>query len=90
MLNSKPLSLVNKIGDKTEFTITRVHCTGNVNCMLIFPDNTKEMPSQMSIQARVGRWSKKGQHLVILVKECLPLQQLVGVNQGCEQISIMW
>ena len=27
MLNSKHLSLVNKIGDKTEFTITRVHCT---------------------------------------------------------------
>ena len=26
MLNSKQLSLVNKIGDKTEFTITRVHC----------------------------------------------------------------
>ena len=26
MLNSKHLSLVNKIGDKTEFTITRVHC----------------------------------------------------------------
>ena len=25
-LNSKHLSLVNKIGDKTEFTITRVHC----------------------------------------------------------------
>ena len=27
MLNSKYLSLVNKICDKTEFTITRVHCT---------------------------------------------------------------
>ena len=27
MLNSEHLSLVNKIGDKTEFTITRVHCT---------------------------------------------------------------
>ena len=26
MMNSKHLSLVNKIGDKTEFTITRVHC----------------------------------------------------------------
>ena len=26
MLNSEHLSLVNKIGDKTEFTITRVHC----------------------------------------------------------------
>ena len=26
MLNSEYLSLVNKIGDKTEFTITRVHC----------------------------------------------------------------
>ena len=26
MLNSKYLSLLNKIGDKTEFTITRVHC----------------------------------------------------------------
>ena len=26
MLNSKHLSLVNKIGDKTKFTITRVHC----------------------------------------------------------------
>ena len=26
MLNSKHHSLVNKIGDKTEFTITRVHC----------------------------------------------------------------
>ena len=25
MLNSEHLSLVNKIGDKTEFTITRVH-----------------------------------------------------------------
>ena len=25
-LNSEHLSLVNKIGDKTEFTITRVHC----------------------------------------------------------------
>ena len=25
--NSKHLTLVNKIGDKTEFTITRVHCT---------------------------------------------------------------
>ena len=29
MLNSKHLSLVNKIGDKTNFTITRVHCTNN-------------------------------------------------------------
>ena len=29
MLNSEHLSLVNKIGDKTEFTITRVHC----NCL---------------------------------------------------------
>ena len=27
MLNSEHLSLVNKNGDKTEFTITRVHCT---------------------------------------------------------------
>ena len=27
MLNSEHLSLVNKIGDKTEFTITRVHCS---------------------------------------------------------------
>ena len=27
MLNSEHLSLVNKIGDKTEFTITRAHCT---------------------------------------------------------------
>ena len=27
MLNNKHLSIVNKIGDKTEFTITRVHCT---------------------------------------------------------------
>ena len=26
MLNSKHLSLVNKVGDETEFTITRVHC----------------------------------------------------------------
>ena len=26
MLNSKHLSLVNKVGDKTEFTITGVHC----------------------------------------------------------------
>ena len=25
-MNSKHLSLVNKIGDKTEFTIIRVHC----------------------------------------------------------------
>ena len=31
MLNSKHLSLVNKIGDKTEFTITRVHCN-NILC----------------------------------------------------------
>ena len=29
MLNSKHLSLVNKIGDKPEFTITRVHCILN-------------------------------------------------------------
>ena len=29
MLNSKHLSLVNKIGDKTKFTITRVHCIGS-------------------------------------------------------------
>ena len=27
VLNSEHLSLVNKIGDKSEFTITRVHCT---------------------------------------------------------------
>ena len=27
MLNSEHLSLANKIGEKTEFTITRVHCT---------------------------------------------------------------
>ena len=27
MLNNEHLSLVNKICDKTEFTITRVHCT---------------------------------------------------------------
>ena len=31
MLNSKHLSLVKKIGDKTEFTITRVHCTKFAN-----------------------------------------------------------
>ena len=31
MLNSKHLSLVNKIGDKTEFTITRVHCS-SISC----------------------------------------------------------
>ena len=35
MLNSKHLSLVNKIGDKTEFTITRVHCT-KYNSVLVF------------------------------------------------------
>ena len=27
MLNSEHLSLVNKIGDKIEFTVTRVHCS---------------------------------------------------------------
>ena len=26
MLSSEHFSLVNKVGDKTEFTITRVHC----------------------------------------------------------------
>ena len=31
MLNSEHFSLVNKIGDKTEFTITRVHCIKNSN-----------------------------------------------------------
>ena len=36
MLNSEHLSLVNKIGDKTEFTITRVRCTvWNLNQLLI-------------------------------------------------------
>ena len=30
MLNSEHLSLVNKIGDKTEFTITRVHCSTTI------------------------------------------------------------
>ena len=30
MLNSEHLSLVNKIGDKTEFTITRVHCNKKI------------------------------------------------------------
>ena len=34
MLNSKHLSLVNKIGDKTEFTITRVHCTSLLSPVL--------------------------------------------------------
>ena len=32
MLNSKHLSLVNKIGDKTEFAITRVHCIWKPVC----------------------------------------------------------
>ena len=35
MLNSEHLSLVNKIGDKTEFTITRVHCNSDLNTMTI-------------------------------------------------------
>ena len=34
MLNSEHLSFFNKIGDKTEFTITRVHCTNTVMCSL--------------------------------------------------------
>ena len=36
MLNSEHLSLVNKIGDKTEFTITRVHCTKYLVNLRIF------------------------------------------------------
>ena len=38
MLNSKHLSLVNKIGDKTEFTITRVHC---IDLTLLFYQTLK-------------------------------------------------
>ena len=37
MLNSKHLSLVNKIGDKTEFTITRVHCILKYYIQLLDP-----------------------------------------------------
>ena len=40
MLNSENLSLVNKIGDKTEFTITRVHCT-------FFPARISVLASKM-------------------------------------------
>ena len=39
MLNSKYLSLVNKIGDRTEFTITRVHCTFIHNDFLLRDTN---------------------------------------------------
>ena len=35
MLNSKHLSLVNKIGDKTEFTTTRVHCNWEKNIWIL-------------------------------------------------------
>ena len=35
MLNSKHLSLVNKIGDKTEFTITRVHYNWEKNIWIL-------------------------------------------------------
>ena len=36
MLNSEHLSLVNKIGDKTEFTITRVHCIYFIVSYILF------------------------------------------------------
>ena len=46
MLNSEHFSLVNKIGDKTEFTITRVHCTKGesslgISGLLLFFINTR-------------------------------------------------
>ena len=49
MLNSEHLSLVNKIGDKTEFTITRVHCT-TTNTMYIWDRQceTLELTAQCS------------------------------------------
>ena len=41
MLNSEHLSLVNKIGDKTEFTITRVHCILPRDWYYIYPKGAK-------------------------------------------------
>ena len=48
MLNSKHLSLVNKIGDKTEFTITRVHCICP-NKVVSKPQNFLIAPSNVDV-----------------------------------------
>ena len=42
--------------------------TGNVNDMHIIPYNSREILS--TNVNPVGRWSKKGQNLVNIVKEC--------------------
>ena len=39
MLNSKHLSLVFNIGDKTEFTITRVHCSSGCQKDYLLSEN---------------------------------------------------
>ena len=39
--NSENLSLVNKIGDKREFTITRVHC---ITCRYVNVSSVVEFP----------------------------------------------
>ena len=55
MLNSKHLSLVNKIGDKTEFTITRVHCNAAHRCCLVAPSDRLCPPLPPSLTSDFSR-----------------------------------
>ena len=48
MLNSKH-SLVNKIGDKTEFTITRVHCSWKLSILLQGNNNKHQRLTRLSL-----------------------------------------
>ena len=61
MLNSEHLSLANKIGEKTEFTITRVHCTIVANssdpitenlCLARFLGPGKNCVSNLSVKLK--------------------------------------
>ena len=58
MLNSEHLSLVNKIGDKTEYTITRVRCTReNSKIVTIWIFQFSDFPSVKSNV--LLHWEKK-------------------------------
>ena len=71
MLNSEHLSLVNKIGDKTEFTITRVHCTRKTRIGFSYigpklynmiPKNINEAKTTDDFKTQLKEWIWKNIH----------------------------
>ena len=83
MLNSKHLSLVNKIGDKTEFTITRVHCT-TVEKIPPIP----KCPAGPATLGR-GRESKKSRNCVEMRDQrALMMSRLVSLLEFSPKVSM--